>query len=160
MKRLLSILGLSLMVGMVAIAQESGAQAEQTLNISLNNFSFTLEGQGPNEAIKLEAGKTYAFHFKNTDKLDHEILWGQSFMLNDKGQREDYETNLFEAIEIKVEGDGWDAISPGLIELELKAGKEIEIVVSIPEDVKGEWEMGCFVTGHHEAGMHTPIVID
>jgi uncharacterized cupredoxin-like copper-binding protein len=159
MKRLLGVFVLLMVLAGFALAQEGEEGAEIKLEVSLKNFAFTLEGQGPNEPIMLESGKTYAFEFKNEDNLDHEILWGSKFMINDQGQREDYETNLFEEVEVIVEGDGWEAHSPGLIELELKAGKALEVIVTIPEEVKGQWEMGCFVPGHHEAGMHTPIVI-
>jgi uncharacterized cupredoxin-like copper-binding protein len=158
--RFLMIL-LTFCLGIYTQAQESEEGEEAIkLEITLKDYGFTLAGQEKNAPIKLEAGKTYAFEFTNPDILDHEVLWGRTFMINEKGAREDYETNLFDTVEAIVEGEGWEAVAPGLIELELKAGATLDVVLTIPEGAIGEWEMGCFVAGHHEAGMHTAIIVE
>ncbi|GBD11912.1 hypothetical protein HRbin23_01595 [bacterium HR23] len=46
-------------------------------------------------------------------------------------------------------------------ELEVEPGvKDIWVRITIPEEMKGEWEIGCFVPGHYEAGMHTTLIVE
>jgi uncharacterized cupredoxin-like copper-binding protein len=30
---------------------------------------------------------------------------------------------------------------------------------NLSEEAQGEWEIGCFVPGHYEAGMHAPLLV-
>ena len=122
-------------------------------------MNFILEGQQPNTPVVLEAGKSYALEFENVGKIKHEVLWGRSPIKTAKGTLEDYETNLFASTEAVVDSKGWEVVNAGLIEVVLEPGQTLEVMITIPETMRGEWDMGCFQPGHYEAGMHAAIVI-
>ena len=48
------------------------------------------------------------------------------------------------------EGDGMDH---GGAHITVEPGTSTEIVLVIPIDAEGQWELGCFIEGHYEAGM-------
>jgi uncharacterized cupredoxin-like copper-binding protein len=144
----------------LGVAQEEEATPEATkLAFTLNEMNFILAGQEPNTPVVLETGKSYALEFTNVGKLKHEVLWGRSPIKTATGALEDYETNLFASTEAVVDNKGWEVVNAGLIEVVLEPGQTLEVIVTIPEEMKGDWEMGCFQPGHYEAGMHAAIVI-
>jgi uncharacterized cupredoxin-like copper-binding protein len=144
----------------LGIAQEEEATPDAIkLAFTLNEMNFILEGQQPNTPVVLEAGKSYALSFENRGKLKHEVLWGRSPIKTATGTLEDYETNLFATSEAVVASKGWEVVNAGLIELVLEPGQKMEVMVTIPEEMLGEWDMGCFQPGHYEAGMHAAITV-
>jgi uncharacterized cupredoxin-like copper-binding protein len=158
--RCLSFIFLVLFLGVYGLAQEEEAATDVTkLAFTLNEMSFILEGQQPNTPVVLEAGKSYALTFENVGKIKHEVLWGRSPIKTATGALEDYETNLFASTEAIVDSKGWEVVNAGLIELVLEPGQTLEVMITIPEEMKGDWDMGCFQPGHYEAGMHAAIVI-
>ncbi len=158
--RCLFFVFLALFLGVYGLAQEEeGATDVTTLAFTLNEMNFVLEGQQANTPVVLEAGKSYAFAFDNQGKIEHEVLWGRTPIKTATGALEDYEANLFEGTAAIVESDGWEVVNAGLIEVVLKPGQKLEVIVTIPEGMKGEWDMGCFQPGHYEAGMHAAVVI-
>jgi uncharacterized cupredoxin-like copper-binding protein len=45
--------------------------------------------------------------------------------------------------------------------MEVESGvRDVWIRMNIPADLKGEWELGCFVEGHYEQGMHAKLIIE
>jgi uncharacterized cupredoxin-like copper-binding protein len=32
--------------------------------------------------------------------------------------------------------------------------------ITIPEELKGEWELGCLLEGHYESGMHATLIVE
>ncbi len=144
----------------LGFAQEEAAATDETkLTFTLNEMSFILDGQQPNTPIVLESGKSYALEFENKGKIKHEVLWGRSPIKTATGALEDYETNLFATTSAVVDSKGWEVVNAGLIEVVLEPGQTLEVIVTIPAEMKGDWDMGCFQPGHYEAGMHAAIVI-
>jgi len=46
-------------------------------------------------------------------------------------------------------------------ELEVEPGvNDIWLRMVIPAELKGEWELGCFVEGHYEQGMKAKLIIE
>ena len=41
----------------------------------------------------------------------------------------------------------------------VEPGGRVTLKVHIPDDAVGTWELGCFIEGHYEAGMHGTITI-
>lgn len=144
----------------LVLAQDEEAAPDATeLNFTLNEMNFILDGQQANTQLVLAAGKSYAFKFENRGKIEHEVLWGRSPIKTATGALEDYETNLFASTEAIVDSNGWEVVNAGLIEVALQPGQKLEVIVTIPETMRGEWDMGCFQPGHYEAGMHVAMVI-
>jgi uncharacterized cupredoxin-like copper-binding protein len=146
----------------LGFAQEEEAEAASDVTklvFTLNEMNFILDGQQANTPIVLEIGKSYALEFENIGKIKHEVLWGRTPIKTATGALEDYETNLFASTSAVVDSKGWEIVNAGLIEVVLEPGQTMEVIVTIPEEMKGDWEMGCFQPGHYEAGMHAAIVI-
>ncbi len=38
-------------------------------------------------------------------------------------------------------------------------GGEVTIRIQVPDDADGTWEMGCFLSGHYQAGMHGTFIV-
>jgi uncharacterized cupredoxin-like copper-binding protein len=38
--------------------------------------------------------------------------------------------------------------------------RDVWIRMNVPASFKGEWELGCFIEGHYEAGMLAKLIIE
>lgn len=140
-----------------ALAQQS--QERIDLRIDMGEFYFQLEGQERNAPIVLQAGQPYELVFVNVGTMEHEVLIGRDVVVED-GVPDGYETNLFDGVTFDVVGEGWELKANGLIEMEFEVGTTITIHVTVPEAFLGDWEIGCFVPGHYQAGMKAPVRIE
>jgi len=144
------------LAGSLALAQD----AEPTqLRIEMGEFYFQVEGQEQNDAIVLQAGQPYELVFANVGTMEHEVLIGRELLVED-GVPDGYETNLLDAVVTDVYEDDWMVRMSGMIEFELEEGESITMLVTVPEDLVGTWEIGCFIPGHYQAGMKAPFVIE
>ena len=152
-------------IGVVLLAAGWGlAQGlQRDLTISMGEMFFQLEGQDQNETITLEAGIPYRITFSNVGTLVHRVKFGRGLVI-EEGVPFAYTEDLFAGVPVKILGledlDGVRIISDQLIELDLDAGKQVEVTFTLPVMKAGEWELGCFVIGHYEAGMRTTLVIE
>jgi uncharacterized cupredoxin-like copper-binding protein len=92
--------------------------------------------------VTLEAGKPYVIELANTGKVKHEFSAGKFFR---------------SVATRKVENPGSEVKVPFFTEVEVLAGKSIELFV-IPT-VPGSFEMLCEIKGHREAGMEGTITV-
>ena len=44
--------------------------------------------------------------------------------------------------------------------VEARAGETFLMTFTLPEDRRGEWASGCFLSGHYEAGMHGTVIVE
>ena len=44
--------------------------------------------------------------------------------------------------------------------VEAAAGETFLMTFTLPEDRRGEWSTGCFLSGHYEAGMHGTLIVE
>jgi uncharacterized cupredoxin-like copper-binding protein len=44
--------------------------------------------------------------------------------------------------------------------VEAKTGQTFVMTFTLPEDRRGEWTTGCFLSGHYEAGMHGTLIVE
>jgi len=42
----------------------------------------------------------------------------------------------------------------------VQAGGYVTLRLELPAGAAGQWEMGCFIPGHYEAGMRGVLVVD
>ncbi len=113
-----------------------------------------------NPTIKLPAGKTVGIHIHNEGTLLHEIAIGRTVKPDG-----DYEQNLTELVESDVffyYGEAKAELGGATYgEVEVEPGvKDIWIRITVPANLKGEWEIGCFVEGHYAGGMHAKLVFE
>ncbi len=116
-----------------------------------------------NPTFRLPAGKTVGIHIHNEGAIMHELMIGRK--VKHAGDEHGYE----EALNKLVPSDlffyyGQTKAEVGdaeFGELEVEPGiRDIWIRMNIPPELKGEWELGCFVEGHYEAGMHARLIIE
>ena len=131
----------------------------EVLTIELGEMFFRTEGGRENEPIRLHAGETYDMTFRNVGGIEHEVMIGRNLAV-ENGRPHGYETNLLDAEEVKYLGHGWEVEAFGMKEIELAPGEEARLVFTLPPTKAGEWEIGCFVPGHYEAGMKAPVIVE
>lgn len=144
------------LAGSLALAQD---EEPTQVRIEMSEYYFQVEGQEQNEAIVLQAGHPYELVFANVGTMEHEVLIGREVVVED-GVPDGYETNLLDAVVMDVFEDDWMVRMSGMIEFELEEGEELTMLVTVPGDLVGTWEIGCFVPGHYQAGMKAPFVIE
>src|SRR6056297_2353519 len=151
-----AILVAALAAGAMALAQDA---EPMQVRIEMGEFYFQVEGQERNEAIVLQAGQPYDLLFANGGTMEHEVLIGRELLVED-GVPDGYATNLLDAVVIDVFEDDWLVRMSGMIEFEVEEGESLVFRVTVPEDLVGTWEIGCFIPGHYQAGMKAPFVIE
>jgi len=102
-----------------------------------------------NAPITIHANQPHLIRFENVGSVEHEVHFGRSPDLEARL----YNENLFGP------GDGEHAMH-GFLGLHLLPGESATLHVWIPESKKGEWEIGCFMPGHYEAGQHAPFIVE
>jgi len=141
--------------------EETGQVTE--VEILMGEFYFQVAGQPKNAPIVLQAGVTYELIFKNVGAVLHEAMFGQNLKTDEAGNPAGYEENLFEGVEVKIEGEmaggKFEVEAEGLEEIEISPGDTLKVIVTIPAEKVGEWEIGCFIPGHYEAGMRAPLIV-
>ncbi len=139
-------------------------RVEEIIEIDLREFAFASPDGRMNPAFTVPVGKTVGIHLHNEGALKHEMLVGRQVARNQDGAVDGYETSLFEAVvadaffyygEAKAELGG-----AHFEEVELEPGiKDVWLRVQFPAELAGEWEIGCFVPGHYDAGMHATLIV-
>lgn len=127
--------------------------------IELHEYNFTVAGGEANAPIVFQAGQPYSVVFTNEGMMEHEVLIGRTVLVED-GVPDGYETNLLDAIEVDVVGDDWEVGTSGFVEVELEPGESVTIHFTLPAELIGTWEIGCFIPGHYQAGMLAPVIVE
>ena len=132
---------------------------ESVVEIDMGDHFFTNAQGEKSPTFTLPAGKTVGIHIHNEGKVMHEVMIGRTLMKDGHG----YETMLTELVpsdvffyygEVKAEVGG-----AMYGELEIEQGiRDVWIRLNVPANLKGEWEIGCFVPDHYEKGMHTKLI--
>jgi hypothetical protein len=146
-----------------------------TINISMNEYKYVVEGQKDGDPIRLETGKPYRLVFHNIGTSQHEALIGQEPKIITGGFKHDFTRNLLEDIETTItngqDESGFTIGAAGLAEFELLVKQDLAIEFTLPDDKVGDWEMGCFVSldpkatdenpgaGHYDVGMHLSVTV-
>lgn len=120
-------------------AQRDEPQAQE-IHIYVLDFSFRPHDGNPGDPIRIEAGKPYLITFENEGGIDHEIRFGRNPTANFDG----YQENLFD----------------GMLALHLRPGEFATLLIQVPSEKKGTWEIGCFLPGHYQAGQKEPLIVE
>jgi uncharacterized cupredoxin-like copper-binding protein len=145
---------------LVAATGHGGVSDERVqVRIEMGEFYFQVEGQERDAPIVLKAGQRYELLFVNVGMMEHEVLIGRDVVVED-GIPDGYEVNLLDALRVDVVGDGWEVVTTGFVEVELQPGTSVALHVTLSDDAIGTWEIGCFVPGHYQAGMHAPVIVE
>lgn len=144
--------GLAVAGGYSLSNQEAQAQSPESFSkirtpdkeIALGEFFFqeiTSDGRREKNApIELPAGEELLIRFVNEGQTLHLVTMGRNADPDGLGG---YQENLF----------GGGAIGSGFVSVNVEPSNEFLLRVFLPEDAAGDWEIGCFIPGHYQAGM-------
>jgi uncharacterized cupredoxin-like copper-binding protein len=76
----------------------------------------------------------------------------------DEPTADDHETDAMTDEEMAAMDGGGHAGHSGAA-VTVEAGGRVELELRIPADASGDWEFGCFIEGHYEAGMHGTMTV-
>lgn len=161
---------------LVATGCSGGAPATMTagsgpVDIKLTDFAFS-----PG-VVRLQTGREVSFALTNDGKIEHEFMVGRQ-----RASMGGYEQDLFAGVHVRASGEGYALETPGeaagqseshgTMELErganmahggtellLRPGGRAIATFTIPAEKAGEWEIGCFLPGHYEAGMKGVLIV-
>lgn len=141
--------------------QEVGESGELTL--VMDEFSFVPD------TITVSAGQEITLTIVNDGMVEHELMIGHPF-----GGGPEWESDLFarmapevmsgdgyvlEGMEGMEEEEGEEMHGHEAAAIELESGAEVTLHLAIPADAVGEWELGCFLPQHYEAGMKGTLIV-
>jgi uncharacterized cupredoxin-like copper-binding protein len=135
---------------------------EAVIEIDMHELYFANPQGERNPTFRLPAGKTVGIHIHNEGAIVHELMIGRKVK---HGDEHGYEQALMELVPSdlffyygSVKAEVEDATFG---ELEVDTGvRDIWIRMNIPAELKGEWELGCFVEGHYEGGMKAKLIVE
>ncbi len=167
-RSLLGLIGIALLT---LLAGACGGEAEPPATAPAPEATAIPEGERsflivmgemffePNVITVLE-GQEVTFELVNEGQVDHEFLVGRGVRL-EKGVPEGYEQDFFEGIDARFSGDGaeLEAEEHGT-EVYAEPGGSGVLTFRVPDGAPGEWEIGCFVPGHYEAGMRGQLLVE
>lgn len=143
-RELLQIAGTTVLSGAVlglgsssAFAQKDPTKAD--LEITIGEFYFQVPGKDKNAPVELPADKELLIKFVNEGKVAHEVHFGRGFDSAKRLYKED--------------------LMPGFLGLHLEPKHMGYLHLLIPAKQKGEWELGCLISGHYEAGQKAKLIV-
>lgn len=105
---------------------------------------------------------------RNAGQVTHDWMAGNGLVntLEEKGFRKDLVALLkptetgrqytMERVGMASKADSIKRIRGGM---EIEPGREVTLRFTVPASARGEWQMGCLLTGHYESGMQGTLVI-
>ncbi len=154
-----------LLTGTEALAQDhshdAASGAPLVIEVDLADYSFSPE------QLRIPAGQLVQLVFTNTGEVEHEFMAGRTVIDGD------FSVDLFAGLEVEMgtlaavpEGhdnsdghhDGDAAAAHGTM-ISLQEGMRGTMTFTLPTALRGEWETGCFLTGHYGRGMHGTLTV-
>lgn len=131
------------------------AAVTPVIDIRMDDFRFAPE------MIRLKAGQEVRLKFFNDGKIPHEFVVGREVEVR-PGKTDGYKTDLFAGLQMAhtVDNGSVKNESGRGINLQLKNGGTATLTLTAPVDRVGNWEVGCFLPGHYEAGMKGALVVE
>ncbi len=156
---LLSAFSLPMIGRTRAVRAHSAHGTPADLTIIVGEFYFRGPGGVDNGPLVLETGRPHLIRFVNEGFVGHEVHFGR----DPDPETGLYAENLFAP---QAPGQPGRHRRHGFLGLHLPPwdGETMpqpfgELHVWIPQGLEGEWELGCFVPGHYEAGQRAPLTI-
>jgi uncharacterized cupredoxin-like copper-binding protein len=136
---------------------------EAAVEIDMYEFYFANPQGEKNPVYRVPAGKTVGIHIHNEGAIVHELAIGRTIEAANGGYK--YQELLTELVPSdlffyygNVKAEVEDSVF-GELEVEPDV-RDIWLRMVIPAELKGEWELGCFVEGHYEQGMKAKLIIE
>lgn len=135
------------------------ARLEMVMEVDMSEMFFANPAGEMNPVFRIPAGRTVGIHLHNEGDELHELLIGRNLQ---NGEYEQVLTKLFPSDLFFYYGRSRAEVEDAEFgEIEVGTGlRDVWIRMNVPEEFKGEWEMGCFVPDHYESGMHATLIIE
>jgi uncharacterized cupredoxin-like copper-binding protein len=141
------------------ITQAFGDEFNPYIKVQMGDDFYEVKGYDKGTPLRVKAGQVFWIVLKNNGKFAHEISWGRNLI--DKGNYYDgYRENLLENVQVNIIGEKFELVANDLTYFRLDPGQEAELEMTLPAEVIGEWEMGCFRPIHYESGMHLKFIVE
>jgi plastocyanin len=156
------LVGIVVLAALVLVVADLGAPTPSTtgteIEVVMEDYRFADAG------YTVPAGQPVTFTLVNRDEVTHHVSFGR--VVAHEGQRVvGFEEELFAdlaprvipasaATELPEPYTSWAAAVHG--------GETVTIEVTIPEGLRGEWQLGCF-TGqgcHYQAGLAATLTVE
>lgn len=166
-KSVSSLVVVGVLVGVAALAslltaRPASAAGVHKVTLVMKEFKFE-----PSK-IQLKAGEEVELTIRNEGQVSHDWMAGSGLVntTEEKGFRKDLVALLkptetgrqyaMERVGLASKADSIKRISGGD---EIEPGGQVTLRFTVPATAKGEWQMGCLMTGHYESGMKGTLVI-
>jgi uncharacterized cupredoxin-like copper-binding protein len=155
------------LVGVVALAGLLAAQPAATAGVHMVTLVMK-EFKFEPSTIQLKTGEEVELTIRNEGQLTHDWMAGRGLINTpeEKGFRTDLlailkptETGRQYAVERAgsvSKADFIERVSGGD---EIEPGGAVTLRFAVPATAKGQWRMGCLLTGHYESGMKGTLVV-
>jgi uncharacterized cupredoxin-like copper-binding protein len=141
------------------ITQAFGDEFNPYIKVQMGDDFYEVKGYDKGTPLRVKAGQVFWIVLKNNGKFAHEISWGRNLI--DKGNYYDgYRENLLENVQVNIIGEKFELVANDLTYFSLEPGQEAELEMTLPAEVIGEWEMGCFISPHYQNGMHLKFIVE
>jgi len=143
------------------ITQAFGAEFDPYIKVLMGDSFFEVKGNDKGTPLRVKAGQIFWIVLENTGTSEHSISWGRNPRYDEKVRADNgYRENLLENVQVKVQGENWHLVANGLPDIHIDPGQEVELEITLPAEVIGEWEMGCFISANYQNGMHLKFVVE
>ena len=132
------------------ITQAFGDEFNPYIKVQMGDDFYEVKGNDKGTPLRVKAGQVFWIVLKNNGKFAHEISWGRNLI--DKGNYYDgYRENLLENVQVNIIGEKFELVANDLTYFRLDPGQEAELEMTLPAEVIGEWEMGCFICSNSDS---------
>ncbi len=143
------------------ITQAFGDEFNPYIKVQMGEYFYEVKGIDKGTPLRVKAGQVFWIVLKNNGTSEHSISWGRNPRYDEKVRADNgYRENLLENVQVYVQGENWHLFANGLPDIHLRPGQEVELEITLPAEVIGEWEMGCFISANYQNGMHLKFVVE
>ncbi len=143
------------------ITQAFGAEFDPYIKVLMGDNFYEVKGYDKGTPLRVKAGQVFWIVLENTGISEHSISWGRNPRYDEKVRADNgYRENLLENVQVHVQGENWHLVANGLPDIHLDPGQEVELEITLPAEVIGEWEMGCFISPSYQNGMHLKFIVE
>lgn len=137
---------------------EIQSQSTPGLNLSAIQVKLSDLALQP-DSIRIKAGETVQIALLNDGAIEHDLMVNRATDVHE-GQPNGYQKDFFDGLNatsdkiafVKERGHG--------TMLKLPSGAQTTLTFSAPTESAGEWEIGCFTSGHSQSGMRGTLIVE
>jgi uncharacterized cupredoxin-like copper-binding protein len=147
-------------------SHDAAASDAVVIEVDMRDHSFSPAN------LRIPAGHPVTLVFADTGSVDHEFMAGRTVSDGD------FEVDLFAGVEVEIGTMMADHDAPGAAAhdhadagghdhggtdhgtmVALEPGGRTTMTFTLPDALRGEWEIACFLPNHYERGMHGMLTV-